>query len=720
MPSAPFVTPARLRHFFSPRSIALLGASDRNNMSLRVHENLAFNGYQGTVHYVNPNTPVVHGQTTVPSLEAIEGDVDMLYVMYGGDRVVDAVTAAAERGTRNVVVLSAGFGETLDGIQRGRRLQQVATENEVVLLGPNTIGFASVTDSVVAYGSPGSGRPLPRGSVGVAAQSGVVLAATLGALEPRGAGFSTLAGVANEAVITLDHMIDYFVEDPATKVIGLFMETTRDPVAFRSAAARALAAGKPIVALTAGRTAVTADMAVSHTGAIVGDQMVKEAALEELGIISVRSLEEFLTTLTFIDRHGVMPGRRVAYISVSGGVCEMFADLAVEAGLEMPKYSPATLEKLSTILPSISTPKNPLDVTGIGQSDTNLVPSALKILSEDPNLDVVVFNDYFPPTEVDVDVDLAINDNKALGDVVRSSAKPILPAAMTFSEPPSCYRAIVEGSGKGYEIGGAAQGVLAIERSVWWRERSELAASRGGLPAAVTAPSSTPRITSREGDESVWTEVRSLQALEQAGIPVVPWRLCRTVDEVRAAASDLGYPLVAKVSSPDIAHKSRVGGVALDIHDEASALDAFESVRSAPAAAMPHAHIDGVLVTPMRTGGLDLIVGVKRDATWGLVLAVGLGGVWTEMLDDVALALLPTDAHIVREALDKLRGASLLDGGHGLAPADRDEVVRLILRVADLAQSLGDGLESLEINPLRVEGDRIEALDGLVSWTVRP
>ncbi|WP_134765202.1 acetate--CoA ligase family protein [Nocardioides sp. 1609] len=716
MVSAPFVSPARLREFFNPRSIALLGASDRNDMSRQVHEGLRRNSFAGTVHYVNPNSPVVHGERTVPSLDAVDGPIDMLYVLYGGDRVVDAVEQAAKRGTRNVVVLSGGFGETVEGAARQRRLIEVAHKHEVALLGPNTIGFINATDHVVAYGSPGGG--VPQGSVGLAAQSGVLLAATVSGLTPRGVGFSTLAGVANEAVISLDHMIDYFVEDPATQVIGIYMETTRDPEAFRRAASRALEAGKPIVALTAGRTEVTVDMAVSHTGAIVGDQKVKEAALEELGVISVRSLEEYLATLALLANHGVMPGRRLAYLSVSGGVCEMFADLAIEAGLNMPKLQPETVTRLTEILPAISTPKNPLDVTGVAQTDVTIIPKALEVLTKDPNLDIVVFNDFLPGPDGVPDLAAAVAASEPYGAVVRRSTKPLLPASLVYSDPPAAYRDIVEQSGKGYEIGGAAHGVFAIEKSCWWRETRERFLARGGA-RALNDPSRKPeaREVPDRGRGLVWTEARSLDLLESAGVPVMPWRVCVTRDEVLETARQFGFPLVAKVSSPDIAHKSRVGGVVLGIADEDAAIAAFDQVRSRPLAHVADARIEGALITPQRDAGIDLIVGLKRDETWGLVLAIGLGGVWTEVLQDVSLVVLPTTEQSVEDALNKLRGSSILDGGHGLAPVDRKALARTILKVAELGQSLGDALESLEVNPLRAHGTTIEALDGLISWT---
>ncbi len=708
----PAITPARLREFFNPGSVALVGASDRNNMSLQVHTNLRMHGFRGATYYVNARADVVHGQPAVPSLSAIDGPVDLAFINIGGDKVLDLAEEAAAKGIRNIVILAGGFAEVdAAGAERQRRLIEIAERNDQLILGPNTIGFINLNDDVVLYGSPNP-APIKKGSVGVAVQSGVLLATTVMNLPQRGPGLSVLAAVANEAMISLDNMIDYFVEDEATKVIALFMETTRDPENFRRAVRRALEAGKPIVALAAARTSTTVDIAVSHTGALVGDQRVREAAFEELGIIMVKSLEEYLTTTALLANYGPLTGRRVAFTSISGGLCEQFADRAVEVGLQMPSFTDDTRAKLAEILPSFGATKNPLDYTGVAQSDPFFVAQVLDLLTQDPNLDMVVYGDN-PSSSAPENLEdsQALKVAEAIGEVARRSPIPVLPAAPLYTNPHPINAQIAERTGSGFEIGGSEHGPRAIERSVWWSEqRAAILSDVVPVPAPITLPADV------HASDEPWTEHRVLGLLDAAGVRAAPWALCAQREDAVAAAEKFGYPVVVKISSPDIAHKSRVGGVILGVTTAEAVADAYDAVLAAARKAHPDAAIDGVLVMPMRPAALELIVGVKRDRTWGHVLAIGFGGVWTEALADTALCLLPASPNRIAQRLRGLRGASMFAGGHGLPAIDLDTLAVQISRIADVAIALGDRLDSIEINPLRVDAEGAEALDGLVTW----
>lgn len=679
-------------------------------MSLQVHTNLLMHGFGGPVYYVNPRATHVHGQATVAALGDITEPVDLAFVFIGGDRVLEVAEEAAACGIRNLVVLSAGFDESdAEGSRRQQGLVDIARENGQLILGPNTIGFINLNDGVVLFGSPNH-APIKRGPVGVAVQSGVLLATTVRHLPAFGPGMSVLAAVANEAVISLDHMIDYFVEDDATRVIALFMETTRDPASFRLAALRALEAGKPIVALASARTTVTVDTAISHTGALVGDQRAREAAFEELGIIMVKSLEDYLSTTALLANHGPLKGRRVAFTSVSGGLCEIFSDRAIEVGLTMPSFAAQTRRQLTEILPSFGTVKNPLDYTGVAQSDPFFVADVLDIITQDPGFDMVVYGDNPLPAEPDdLQNNVSFRVAVRIGEVVSRSPIPVLPVTSVYGNPHPVNAYIAARTGKGFEVGGMEHGPRAIERAVWWTEQresllAEPAADIGESPA-LSVQASTPL-----------SETDVLELLRSAGVTTVPWIMCASAGEAAEAAQKFGYPVVLKVSSPDIAHKSRVGGVALGLADGAAVAAAFDSVTAAARAAHPNARIDGAVVMPMRTGGLELVVGIKVDRTWGHVLAVGLGGVWTEVLSDTALCLLPASPERIARRLQTLRGAALFAGGHGIARVDLPAVAVQVARVGRLAVALGGSLESLEVNPLWVDGDRAEALDGLLTW----
>ncbi|GAA1859401.1 acetate--CoA ligase family protein [Pseudonocardia ailaonensis] len=711
---------ARLRAFFDPASVALVGASDRNDMSRQVDVNLRMHGYDRPVYYVNARAESVHGRPTVSSLSAAGGPVDLAFVLFGGDRVIEVAREAAAIGTKNLVVLSSGFDEVgEDGGRRQAELVEIARANDMLILGPNTIGFANLNDGVVLYGTQND-SPIKRGCVGVATQSGVLLSQTVRNLAASGVGMSVLAAVANESVIALHHMIDYFVDDEATKVIALFMETTRDAAGFRRAARRALEAGKPIVVLTGARTTVTADTAASHTGALVGDQRVREAMFDDLGIIMVTCLEDFYATTALLANYGPLHGRRVAFTSVSGGLCELFADRALEVGLTFPQFTAETQAELRKILPPFAATKNPLDYTGVAQSNRAFVADVLRVITADRNIDMVVYGDpkleiVAAPDQLDGDEPGDVTAHpmyavaEAVGAAVKASPIPVLAATTTYGAPHPLNAVMAERTGKGFEIGGSEHGPFALERAVWWTERRQrLLASAPGVIGSVPGLSVSPG--SSLGESAV------LDLLGAAGVATVPWALCSSRDDVVEAAEMFGHPVVVKIASPDIAHKSRIGGVVLDVQDGAAAAAAFDAVMQAARSAQPGAAFDGALVMPMRSGGLELIVGAKRDPTWGLVLVVGFGGVWTEVLADTAVLALPTTPERVIDKLRGLRGAGLFDGGHGRRPVDLEALAAQIVRVGDLAAALGAPLGSLDVNPMRVDGQVVEALDGLITW----
>ncbi|RTL61559.1 MAG: CoA-binding protein [Pseudonocardiaceae bacterium] len=708
--TGPNITPELLRQFFTPKSVALVGVSDRNEMARQVQRNTRLHDFAGTLHYVNPTTPEVLGERTVPSLSAIDRPVDLAFVFLGGDRVLDLVEEAAATGIRNVVILSGGFHEAgAEGRERQRRLVELAARHDQLVLGPNTIGFIRPDIGACFYGSRTVER-VASGPVGVASQSGVILTIGANSLRTRVPGFSVLAGVANESVIAIDHMIDYFVDDEDTRVICLFLETVRSPERFKAAALRALNAGKPIVALSGGRTAPGARTAVGHTGAMVGDYKLHRAALDELGVISVRTLEELQSTVSILANHAPARGRRTAFASVSGGLCELFADHAVEAGLELPELAPTTTARLREILPSFASVGNPLDYTGVGRSDITLLPRVVEVLAEDPNVDLVAYSDL--PASMIAAHEGLLEECREVAVVAARAPVPVLPVANEYADSGPGERALVTDFAKPVEIGGIDNGTKAIANVVWW-------SAQRAAPRPPTGVEHHPRPVRDTAEvPGAWSEHEVLSLLRRNGVPVVPYRLCTTADDAVDAAAELGGgdPVAVKVCSAEIAHKSAVGGVVLGVSEPADVRAAFAAVVTA---ARERAGVEpqGALVAPMRPPALELICSVTRDPTWGLMLIVGFGGVWAETLGDVAVATLPAGPDRIRRLLLGLRMAAMFDGGHGLLAANIDAVVKAIDGVAGAALELGDELGSLEVNPLRVAGDVVEALDGLVEWS---
>ncbi|XVQ84043.1 acetate--CoA ligase family protein [Microbispora siamensis] len=700
---------------FNPRSIALVGATDKSGWSISTLTNLRTHGFRGPVHLVNPRGGVVHGEQAHRSLSDIPGQVDLAYVMVPTTAVLPVLREGAKLGIRHYVILTAGFGETgPEGAALEAEIVDFARENDLTVLGPNGNGFINAAADVTPYGLP-IPSPLLRGSVGVVLQSGALASSVLGFAQARNVGISLLTSMGNESLVTVTDVIDYLVDDPATKAIALFLESVRDPAAFSRAARRALLAGKPIVALKIGRSRLASRTAQAHTGALVGDDNVIDAAFRQLGVVRVRSLEDLIITAGLLAEVGPLPGPRIGVVTPSGGASEIIADRAEDEGLELPAFGPDTVARLREIVPAFGTVQNPLDVTGYVLIDRTLLGRALEAVTADPGVDAVMLLSDLPR--------VAPPDPAPVHAMFSASAKRIAEAPMpvvvvsnVLTDVTEFGRDVQREAGFPYVAGGIEHGMHAIGAAVRWSQayRAAVEAAKGAVPAKAVA--SAPAVETGTG---VWAEHRAAALLSSAGLPVVPGELVYDEESAVAAAVGFGYPVVLKVAAEGLGHKSDVGGVRLGLSDARDVERAYREVVAA-AAAVPGAGRVGALVQPQRGGGVELLVGVVRDPAWGLTLAVGLGGIWVEALRDTALRVLPVDAAEVRRALGELRGTALLRGARGTEPADLDAVAEVVARVAAFAQSLGDDLESLEINPLLVRGSHVEALDALITWRDRP
>lgn len=675
---------------FRPRSIALIGATDKSRWSLFTHLNLR--EFDGPVFYVNPRAETVHGQKAYASVGELPEPVDLAYVMVPTGAVLPVLRECGEHGVRGAVVLTAGFAETGAA---GRSLQdelvEVARAHSMTVLGPNGNGFIHAAAGVAAYGLS-IPQPLIRGPVAFVLQSGALVSGVLTAAGARNVGTSLLVSMGNEAMVSVADVIDHLVDDDATSVIALFLESVRDPERFSRAARRALAAGKPIVALKAGRSRAGARVATAHTGAVVGDDAVTGAAFHRLGVIRVRSIEDLIGTAGLLAETGPLPGRRAGFVTPSGGACEIIADRAEDEGVEVPEFAGATLAALREICPPFAAVQNPLDVTGYILVDPALMGRALDVVNQDPETDVTVLLSDLPRTEPPAGRRAMADRLAGLAERLRAAPRPVIVMSTTAADVTPFGRELAEASGFPHVMGGIEHGMTALGRAMWWSDRRREAPREDAPPKAD--------LTQVRGD--------ALRIVRSAGIPVVPTDLVTSGNQAVATATLMGYPVVVKVAG-DIDHKSDIGGVRLGLRAPAEVRAAYEAVAALPGAT-------GAVVQPQRAGGVELMVGVVRDPVWGLVMAVGLGGIWVEVFGDVALRLLPVGRAEIREMLGELKSAPLLQGARGRPAADLDLLVTVIERFAALAQRLGDRLESFEINPLLVDGARLEALDALVTW----
>ena len=705
------ITADRLTTLFRPRSVALVGASDKSVFSMIAYGNLVQFGLADRTYLVNRRGAVTHGQPTARSCAEIGEPVDVAFLMVPQAGTIEALNDAAAAGIRNAVVLSSGYGEAGEA---GRAAQEELAAHAgslgMVLLGPNHLGFANFTEGIPVCSIPG----LPRGGgpVALLSQSGASSSAMLDFATMVNVGLSYMVTLGNEAMITAGHVLDFLVDDPGTKAVAIFMETVRDPAVFRRAARRAAAAGKAIVVLKAGSSALSARTAAAHTGALVGDDKVIDAVFADLGVIRVDSIEDMLITAGAAAALGRLDRPGIGIVSISGGACDIVADRAEDLGAVLPELADQTREALAAVMPGYGTVQNPLDVTGAAIIDPSLFTRAIEAISRDPSVGVVGIVNSLPwiddgrPYFGQMFVD-------AIGAGMRAAACPSAYINQVMQPISGYTRACMERGGVPYAIPGLRQAVVALRNVAWWSQASRPLPAEPAGPAvpAVAAAAATGE---RRGE---WSEEAARRLLAAAGIPVVPAQLAASAQEAAKAAAAYGVPVSVKVVSPQVTHKTDIGGVRLGVPpDEAAVTAAYTEVTAAAAAAVGGAAVEGVLVSPMRRGGTELLVGVVADPLWGPVLAVALGGVFVEVLKDSVLAPLPLSQQGARQLLGRLRGRAVLDGTRGGAPADLDALAAVIARVGDLALALGDDLAALEVNPLRVDGAVIEALDALVTW----
>lgn len=706
------VSPERLQQFFRPRSIALVGATDNSRWSLYTYENLKNYHFPGAIHLVNPNREIVHGQRAYKTLRDLPEPVDLAFVMVSTPRVLPIMQEAAELGTKNFVILTSGFSEMGEqGARLEREILTFAQHHGLTLLGPNGNGFINITDQITPYGLPIT-PPLKAGPVGVVLQSGALASAVLTFAQGHAIGLSLLVAMGNETMISVTDVVDYLLEDESTRSVALFLECVRYSDELRRVAEKARALRKTIVALKIGSSEASSRTAMAHTGALVGNNAINDAAMRQLGIIRVSALEDLLTTAGLAGYTDPLPGRRMGVVTPSGGACDLISDLAEEVGITLPEFSAETIQKLQAILPAFSTCHNPLDVTGYVVVDSSIQQRSLEVVTHDANLDFVLnltaTEGGREPTPELLAQMMPAYDN--LNHVIRESPRPVLLTSNTCMDLSPMAKLVVERTGL-YWTAGIEHGMRAISRFLWWSEFI----NSPPVKAEIATP---PALSHDQPLRGNWSENQARLLLQKATIPIVPGRLATAADEAIEIAREVGLPVVLKIQSPELPHKSDIGGVTLNLASEEAVREEFTAMLARVRTKAPGAKIEGVLVSPMRPASTELLVGVVRDDLWGLVLTVGLGGVWTEILRDTAVRVLPVSYAEIEQMLSELRGAQVLRGARGQQGVDLHALSEVIYRISTLALALSPQLNALEINPLLISGSRIEALDVLVNWQV--
>lgn len=703
----PMTRPGDLKQLLSPRSIVFVGASDRSPWSSTAYANLKTLGFTGKIHLVSRSGGMAHGQQTLESCTAIGEPVDVALVMVPIGAVLDVLSDIGAAGICNAVILASGFAELgADGAKLQDELLAASRRLGISLLGPNCMGFINYNAGAACWTGSMRTPPLP-GNISIVSQSGAVANFVAHFAHQHGVGLNCVASTGNESSLDMASVMNYLVDDPDTRVIALFAETVRDPAGFKRAARRALDHGKPVVVLKIGRSELTVKAAQSHTGAIVGDDKVFDGVCQQLGLVRVDSIEELVFTADLMVKVGPLKGDGVGLVSFSGGMCELAADSAHADGVSLPALAAETILTLRTVLPPIATPGNPLDITGAAVTKPELFENALSAMSKDPSVSLVACI-FDVPTGISNDWSASyIAAVNSIGRYMQNAAIASIAFSHTAKSVSDKSRELITGAGLSYVPAGTRMGMRAIRNAVFWSAKYRRVRGKIEDRAPARPPSPLPS-----------SERHTLDYLAGFDIPIIPSVLARSDQDAAAAAATMEGSLALKIASPDIAHKSDVGGVLLNVVGEEAVAQGFRQIMAAAREAMPDAFLEGVLVSPMRREGVELFVGVRLDPQWGHVIAVGLGGVWIEALQDVSLRVLPVTPEDVTEMLGELRGAKLLGGFRGAPPVNIPEVAKVVARIGAAALGLGPTLDTLEVNPLLAAPRRIEALDALATYNV--
>jgi acetate---CoA ligase (ADP-forming) len=698
---------ARVRHpldgMFRPKSVAIVGATEKSRWARMAVRNLDASGFTGKVFMVNRLGGEAFGHKAYASCVAIGQAVDVALLLIPAAALAEMFEDLAAAGIRNAVILSSGLAEAgPDGARLQEALHDKAARLDITVVGPNCTGYVNFGGNAAMYAGTLRLPPLP-GEIAIIAQSGAVVGSAHHFAAQQGIGLSAIVGTGNELNLELEAVVDYFLDDPATKVIGFFAETSRNPEVFKAAARKARAVGKPLVALKVGRSDVTATAAQVHTGALVGDDRVFDAVCKQYGVVRVRSIDQLVVTADAMSKIGRVSGKRVAIVSISGGLSEISADIAHDENMTLAVLSDDTRIKLRAFLPSFATVNNPLDLTGAATTEFDIHEKTIEVLGRAPEVDLLLYI-FEVPRDADDATAFAEASLQAIGRGFAKidKAAVLIPYTMKTVGPSSL--ALIRENRLPYVSGGMEIGMPAVSRALEFAEgRSR---ERRGAESARASSARVPETLPR-------SEYQAQRFLADHGVPVVPTTLVRSSEEALAAAAKIGDRIVVKIASEDIAHKSDIGGVKINLAPE-EAGRAFDEVVASARRLRPDAKIDGALVSAMRGEGVELLVGVTRDPQWGLVLAIGLGGVFVEILGDTSLRLLPVTEEDVVEMLGELRGGRMLAGYRNTPVVNIGELARVIKKISEAALAAGPSLGTLEVNPLLASGDRIEALDALM------
>ena len=699
-----------LERFFSPRSIAIIGASqDFITISGQPLKHLQSHGYKGKLYPINPRYTEVAGVKCYPSLAELPETPDLVLILVNASRVAEMLKQCGARGVPYVIIFSSGFSEMGgEGVKQQQELTRIAQEHNIGVIGPNCQGMMNVADGVFAgFGSVFFTDYQP-GVVSMASQSGGFGFSVMNlSSKDGGLPFRQMVTTGNEIGVSTLEFLDYFIKDPKTEIIGAYLEGAKDAHRIPEIGQKALAAGKPILMWKVGNTEQGQKAAASHTANLGGAMALYKAAFRQNGILQVDDLQD-LVDYGRAFRCGKLPkGNRLAIITISGGAGILMTDECIDRGMQLAQLAPATVEKLRGFVPSFGSLNNPVDVTAAIFNDLTLINRTLQAIVDDPGVDCIAMINASLQGEIAA---------KIAAEIVAVAQKTDKPIFLTWSArdvmAPEAYAALDAARLPHYKS--PVRCGRAMAAVSWYAEQQRRYRERlKEQPIKIEKNEIKQIFKSKTTDVAEYEAKRVLAAY---GIPVTREDLAKSAQEAVAIAKKIGYPVAVKVQSADISHKTEAKAVRLKIQSDAELTAAYEEVTKNAKAYKRDAKIEGVLVQEMVGDGVEAILGITNDPLFGPAVMFGLGGIFAEVLKDVSFRLAPVTASVAREMVEEIAGYKVLAGARGKPPADVDALVDAIVRLSALAVDLKDHVAELDINPLFVfaKGSGVKAVDALI------
>ena len=683
-------TPSRsdfVRQMIHPRSIAVIGASaDFSKVNGRPIKHLLEKGYQGRILPVNPKYDNIAGLTSYSSIADLPEAADLAIIAVAAREVITTVEALGQRGIHAAVIFSSGFGEMgAEGKVLERKLAETAAAAGVILCGPNCLGFINAFDSVYATFSQYADGETGAGPIAFVTQSGAFGTAVAALIRQRGLGLGYFINTGNQADLAFSELMMAVIDDPRIRVAAGYLEGLDDGAALVRLARRCQELGKPLVITKVGRMASGARAAASHTGALAVADTVFDAVIRQYGVLRARNEEQMLDMLEVLSQPRRANGNGLGIATQSGGAGVMMADRAEEVGLAIPELAPDTQARLAAVMPAFGAAGNPVDVTGQFVARPELLSESVVALLDDPQIDIGIVWLQLMTNHVDALVNI-------FSEIQQHTTKPFFVCWVAApAEAVQRLRAL------GLVVFPA--GERAVEAASALARYHAIESRYAGKPPAAEPTTRTIPTDLTDGVQDTATASRWLRA---AGIPMAEVALASSEDEAVELWRKTKRAVAMKIESPDITHKTEIGGVILKLDSETTIREAYRTLLERANQALPQARITGVLVQTMSQGHLELVVGVQRDPVFGMIVMVGMGGILVEVLKDVVFRRAPFDADEGLQMLAELRMSAMLDGVRGQPAVDRRAIAQLLSDLSHWSDGMESVLAELDLNPVLV------------------